>query len=44
MAYLLDSNVVSELWKPEPAVGVLSWLREAEGFVPVKRVRRRSVL
>jgi predicted nucleic acid-binding protein len=35
MAYLLDSNVVSELWKPEPAVGVLSWLREAEWFVPV---------
>jgi predicted nucleic acid-binding protein len=35
MAYLLDSNVVSELWKPEPAARVLSWLREAEWFVPV---------
>ena len=35
MAYLLDSNVVSELWKPEPAVGVLSWLRKAEWYVPV---------
>ena len=35
MAYLLDSNVVSELWKPEPEVRVLGWLREAEWFVPV---------
>jgi len=35
MAYLLDSNVVSELWKPDPAVGVLTWLRKSEWFVPV---------
>lgn len=35
MAYLLDSNVVSELWKPEPSLRVLAWLREAEWFVPV---------
>jgi predicted nucleic acid-binding protein len=35
MGYLLDSNVVSELWKPEPAARVMDWLQEAEWFVPV---------
>jgi predicted nucleic acid-binding protein len=35
MAYLLDSNVVSELWKPEPAAEVTAWLQASEWFVPV---------
>lgn len=35
MAYLLDSNVVSELWKPEPSRRVMTWLQESEWFLPV---------
>jgi predicted nucleic acid-binding protein len=35
MAFLLDSNVVSELWKPHPSKNVLSWISSAEWLVPV---------
>lgn len=28
MIWLLDTNVVSELWKPRPDSGVLAWLEE----------------
>ncbi len=33
--YLLDSNVVSELWKPNPDSAVLVWMQTAEWFLPV---------
>jgi predicted nucleic acid-binding protein len=33
--YLLDSNVVSELWKKQPAAEVLAWLGSAEWLIPV---------
>jgi len=35
MIYLLDNNVLSEIWKPQPAAQILSFLNEAEWFVPV---------
>ncbi len=35
MIHLLDSNVVSELWKPKPAPSVVDWLASAEWLVPV---------
>ena len=35
MIYLLDSNVVSETWKPQPDAAVLVWLAGVEWFVPV---------
>jgi predicted nucleic acid-binding protein len=35
MAYLLDSNVVSELWKSEPGAEVTAWRQASEWFVPV---------
>ena len=35
MTYLLDSNVVSELWKPKPDENVLEWLASSEWLVPV---------
>ena len=35
MQFLLDSNVVSELWKPRPSESVLSWISSAEWLVPV---------
>jgi predicted nucleic acid-binding protein len=31
---LLDSNVLSELWKPIPHSAVLAWLESAEWFLP----------
>ncbi|HEX4122781.1 MAG TPA: PIN domain-containing protein [Verrucomicrobiae bacterium] len=34
-SFLLDSNVLSEIWKPLPSSGVLSWLEQAEWFLPV---------
>lgn len=33
--YLLDSNVISELWKSEPAATVLKWLDSVEWLIPV---------
>ena len=33
--FLVDSNVVSELWKPAPNPAVLAWFEEAEWFLPV---------
>lgn len=35
MTYLLDNNVLSEIWKPRPDAHVLAFLNEAEWFVPV---------
>jgi len=35
MQFLLDSNVVSELWKPLPSAAVVSWVSSAEWLVPV---------
>ncbi|MEI8309711.1 MAG: hypothetical protein WCH98_03040 [Verrucomicrobiota bacterium] len=35
MAFLLDSNVVSELWKPFPSTNVVSWISSAEWLTPV---------
>ncbi len=35
MSFLLDSNVVSELWKPHPSENVLSWISSAEWLIPV---------
>ena len=33
--YLLDNNVLSELWKPSPDAAVLDWMQTAEWFLPV---------
>ena len=33
--YLLDSNVLSELWKKDPAASVLDWLGSSEWLIPV---------
>jgi predicted nucleic acid-binding protein len=33
--FLLDSNVLSEIWKPAPSKEVLAWLERAEWFLPV---------
>jgi len=35
MPFLLDSNVVSELWKPRPSENVISWISSAEWLIPV---------
>jgi predicted nucleic acid-binding protein len=35
MIYLLDNNVLSEIWKPQPDTRVVTFLNEAEWFVPV---------
>ena len=35
MIYLLDNNVLSEIWKPQPETQVLTFLNAAEWFVPV---------
>ena len=32
--FLLDNNVLSELWKPAPAIAVLAWFEQAEWFLP----------
>ena len=34
MKYLIDSNVLSEWWKPAPDAGVVAWIETAEWFVP----------
>ena len=34
MSWLLDTNVVSELIRPKPNVGVVSWLAERSGDEP----------
>ena len=34
MKYLLDTNVVSEWWKPEPQKSVVDFIETAEWFVP----------
>ena len=33
--YLLDNNVLSELWKPSPDAVVLAWMQTEEWFLPV---------
>jgi hypothetical protein len=33
-AYLVDTNVVSEIWKPKPGTNVVAWWTEAEWFLP----------
>ena len=33
--YLLDSNVLSELWRKDPAASVLDWLGSSEWLIPV---------
>ena len=33
--YLIDSNVLSELWKQNPAASVLDWLDSSEWLIPV---------
>jgi predicted nucleic acid-binding protein len=30
--YILDSNVLSELWKPQPDPSVIAWIETAEWF------------
>ncbi|NJM56047.1 MAG: type II toxin-antitoxin system VapC family toxin [Verrucomicrobiae bacterium] len=35
MTFLLDTNIVSELWKPEPAQPVLQFVRQAEWWLPL---------
>lgn len=35
MQYLLDSNVISELWKPTPDAAVVEWLQSADWSIPV---------
>ena len=32
--FILDTNVVSELWKPHPNPNVLAWVQSAEWFLP----------
>ena len=34
MKYLLDSNVLSEWWKPSPDLKVIAWIEEADWYVP----------
>lgn len=34
MKYLLDSNVISEIWKPQPNAAVMAFLEEADWFIP----------
>ena len=33
--FLLDNNILSELWKPKPSATVLAWFDQAEWFLPV---------
>jgi len=35
MTFLLDSNVISELWKPRPSEAVLEWFFQATWLLPV---------
>ena len=34
MIYLLDNNVLSEMWKPKPDPAVAAWFFSAEWFLP----------
>lgn len=34
MKYLLDSNILSEIWKPKPSVEVMAFLESEEWFIP----------
>ena len=34
MKYLLDSNVLSEWWKPKPAPQVVAWIESAGWLIP----------
>ena len=34
MRYLLDNNVISELWKPQPESSVVSFVDTQEWFIP----------
>ncbi len=33
--YLVDANVLSEIWKPQPARAVLDWFSRSDWFLPV---------
>jgi toxin FitB len=33
--YLLDNNVLSELWKPQPDAAVVAWFFSSEWYLPV---------
>lgn len=33
-SFILDNNVLSELWKPRPEPAVVTWLEQAEWFLP----------
>lgn len=35
MTYLLDNNVLSEIWKPQPDERVLNWLKKSNWLLPV---------
>ena len=35
MIYVLDNNVLAELWKPSPDFNVVDWCGQAEWYVPV---------
>jgi|SRR5690242_18519445 len=35
MNFLLDSNIISEIWKPQPVAAVVEFLNQAEWFIPV---------
>jgi len=41
MAFLLDSNIVSELWKPSPASTVPGWLKSSDWLLPVVVITRQ---
>lgn len=34
MIFLLDANVVSELWKPEPDAALIAWMEAAAWYLP----------
>ena len=34
MKYLLDNNVLSEWWKPDPDKNVVDWIEAADWLVP----------
>jgi len=33
-AFIVDANVLSELWKPNPSSNVVAWMESAEWFLP----------
>jgi hypothetical protein len=37
-AFLLDTNVLSEVWKPQPAMEVITWLESNEWYLPVTTI------